>query len=94
MDLAFDRPSAGAWYVLKSEYNFLIHEASARGASTDTPLAADCDGDGLTDYAVLQRGIWKGLLSTSGFTTNLTVSQGARRRTYCSAYFCCGRRRG
>lgn len=58
-DLAVWRPSSGMWYVLggvpgSSQTSFQF------GASTDTPVPGDFDGDGKTDFAVFREstGVW------------------------------------
>ena len=46
------RPSTGTWYVRYSSANFTTGGSTAFGASGDTPVPADYDGDGRTDLAV------------------------------------------
>jgi hypothetical protein len=49
-DITVFRPSNGVWYSLNSSNNDF--RAFQFGSSGDTPVAADYDGDGLSDYAV------------------------------------------
>jgi hypothetical protein len=46
------RPQFGTWFVLKSSANYTQYVAYGWGASDDTPVPADYDGDGQTDVAV------------------------------------------
>ena len=46
------RPSTGTWYVRYSSTTFTTGASTAFGASGDTPVAADYDGDGRSDLAV------------------------------------------
>ncbi|HLM60464.1 MAG TPA: VCBS repeat-containing protein, partial [Pyrinomonadaceae bacterium] len=66
-DIAVFRPSAGTWYLLRSNLGFT---AAAFGTGTDQPAPADYDGDGKTDIAVFRpsMGTWYLQRTQSGFT--------------------------
>lgn len=78
VDFAFFRPSNGTWNILWSArlfqpasslaQDYHYSDAFAHGASTDTPLHGDYDGDGKADLAVFtpSTGIWSIRLSKTG----------------------------
>jgi hypothetical protein len=65
-DLAVFRPSAGAWFVLKSSNSTL--QAVQWGQNGDLPATGDYDGDGLSDFAIFRpsNGGWFILRSKDG----------------------------
>ena len=62
-DIAVFRPSAGAWYLLRSSNNAFAGQNFGLGTDLITP--ADYDGDGLTDIAVFRDGNWYRLNSSN-----------------------------
>lgn len=80
MDLAVFRKSTGTWLIKNSRDGAIT--AKVWGLGTDTPVAADHDGDGKTDLAV-----WRGaetnlliLRSSDGQTQ--TISWGTSEAPY------------
>jgi hypothetical protein len=67
-DVSVFRPSDGTWYSLQSSTKQM--NAVQFGANGDTPVPADYDGDGVTDYAVVrntaQGKVWYFLYSATG----------------------------
>lgn len=63
-DLSVYRPSAGGWYLLRSQLGFT---GVGFGVSTDRIAPADYDGDGRTDVAVYRpsAGVWYILRSSN-----------------------------
>jgi hypothetical protein len=65
-DVAFWRPSTGAWFILRSEdFSFFSFPL---GISTDIPAPGDYDGDGRFDAAVFRssQATWFVQRSTAG----------------------------
>jgi hypothetical protein len=64
-DISVFRPSAGAWYLLRSQAGFT---GVGFGVATDRIIPADYDGDGKTDIAVYRPadGAWYILNSSNG----------------------------
>ncbi len=77
-DFAVYRPSAGAWFILRSSTNFVSGSGYNWGQSTDSPVAGDFDGDGKTDIAVYRgsTGEWFILKSSTGFTSGVGYQWG------------------
>ncbi len=67
-DIVLFRPSDGNWYYSPSSTG-----SAARGVhfgeAGDIPIAADYDGDSVTDQAVYRNGQWYVLGSTAGFSS-------------------------
>jgi hypothetical protein len=64
-DVAIFRPSNGTWYYSPSSSGG--SRAIQFGQAGDIPVAADYDGDGVTDAAVYRGGTWYVLGSSRGF---------------------------
>ena len=67
VDIAFFRPSANSWYVLRSEDNSFYGFPFA--SPGDIPMPADFDGDGKADPAVYHFGDWYILRSSDSGVT-------------------------
>ncbi len=65
-DLSIFRPSDGTWWYSASGSGGQ-YRAQAFGVATDRPVAADYDGDGITDLAVYRGGQWHVLGSATGY---------------------------
>lgn len=65
-DVAVYRPSTGTWYVADPAGGLT---AKNLGSSSDTPISADYDGDGKSDYAVFRDGTWTISRSSDGGTS-------------------------
>ncbi len=65
-DVAVFRPSDGTWYY--SSYSGGPTYSVRFGQAGDRPVAADFDGDGITDPAVYRNGQWFVLGSSAGFS--------------------------
>jgi uncharacterized protein YkwD len=63
-NVAVFRPSDGTWYIQRADGSFY---GQPFGVSGDIPVAADYDGDGLTDVAVYRGGSWYRQRSGAGF---------------------------
>jgi hypothetical protein len=65
-DVAFWRPSTGAWFILRSENGSFY--SVPFGISTDIPAPGDYDGDGKFDTAVFRpsQATWYIQRSTAG----------------------------
>jgi hypothetical protein len=61
------RPGSRTWYIRESTTNFATFKSYQWGASGDTPVPADYDGDALIDIATYRpsTGFWYILLSTA-----------------------------
>jgi glucose/arabinose dehydrogenase len=82
-DLAFFRPSTGAWWVRLSAVNFTTFMAHEWGVATDLPTPGDYDGDGRTDLAFYRpgTGVWWLALSSTNFSTFLSYQWGSNTDT-------------
>jgi hypothetical protein len=81
-DYSVWRPQTGIWYVLRSSDKTLLTQKwgmqpvappqTISFLSTDEPVAADYDGDGITDFAVWRpdTGVWYILKSSENFSQN------------------------
>ncbi len=61
-DISVFRPSNGAWYLARSRSGFIGFQFGQQG---DKIVAADYDGDGMTDAAVYRSGVWYRLMSST-----------------------------
>jgi hypothetical protein len=70
-DLALYRPSTGTWHLFlsKTQTPMAVHW----GGPEDRPVALDHDGDGKADLAVVRDGGYAILLSSTNYTTSVTV---------------------
>jgi len=77
-DLSLYRPSAGAWYILKSNASYTTYIGQTWGNSTDKPVTGDFDGDGKADMAIFRpsTGTWYVLLSSTNNTTYVSQTWG------------------
>jgi hypothetical protein len=77
--MAVYRPSTGAWIATNSSTKLPTYFTNVWGASTDTPVPGDFDGDGKADLAVFRpsTGTWYILKSSTGFTSWLAPTWGA-----------------
>jgi glucose/arabinose dehydrogenase len=63
-DVAVWRPGTGSWIISQSANGAKV--VQQWGSSTDTPVPADYDGDGRTDFALFNNGAWNILKSSNG----------------------------
>lgn len=81
-DFAIYRPSAGAWWVLKSSGSYATYAHFAWGleAAGDMPTPADFDGDGKVDPAFWRpaTGTWWVLRSGSAYRDFASIQWGSR----------------
>ena len=61
-DISVFRPSTGSWYLARSTAGFIGFQFGQMG---DKTVAADYDGDGITDAAVYRGGVWYRLKSST-----------------------------
>lgn len=61
-DISLFRPSNGAWYLSRSTAGFIGIQFGQAG---DRPVAADYDGDGMSDPAIYRNGVWYRLFSAT-----------------------------
>jgi hypothetical protein len=69
-DLAVWRPSTGTWYVITGAG----WTTQSWGASTDSPVPGDYDGDGKTDFSVFRpsTNVWYVVYSSTGGNTSFS----------------------
>jgi hypothetical protein len=72
-DLAVYRPSTGRWRVLLSSTNQQTSLDIQWGDADDRPMPIDYDNDGRADLALPRLGGFDILLSSSNYTTSITV---------------------
>jgi hypothetical protein len=72
-DLAVYRPSTGRWRVLLSSTNMQTSLDIQWGDADDRPMPIDYDNDGRADLALPRFGGFDILLSTSNYTTSISV---------------------
>jgi hypothetical protein len=70
-DLALYRPSTGTWHLFLSHTQTPV--AVHWGGPDDRPVTLDHDGDGKADLAVIRGAGYAILLSSSNYTTSVTV---------------------
>ena len=70
-DLAFYRPSTGAWHLWLSSTR--IQRSVQWGGPDDQPITVDHDGDGKADLALVRNGRYEILLSRTNYWTGVTV---------------------
>ncbi len=66
-DLTIYRPSTGLWWFAPSSTGGIGFRSIRFGIAGDIPVAADYDGDGMSDAAVYRNGVWYVLGSTGGY---------------------------
>jgi hypothetical protein len=73
------RPSSGVWFILQSSSNFMVFTMRQWGASADTVVPGDYDGDGKTDLAVFRPSTRTChlLYSNANYTTSASYPWGA-----------------
>src|SRR5262249_23697926 len=77
-DLAFYRPSTGAWHVLTSSSDFtstIVRTLTAVGI----PVAGDYDGDGLADFALYDSATGTWFIQPAARTAATATSAGCSR---------------
>jgi hypothetical protein len=72
-DIAVYRPSTGTWHVLLSSTNNQSGLEVRWGNANDRPMALDYDNDGRADLALPRFGGMDILLSSTNYTTSVTV---------------------
>ena len=72
-DLALYRPSTGRWYVLLSSTGMQTSLDIQWGDANDRPMPIDYDNDGRADLALPRFGGFEILLSSSNYTSSVTV---------------------
>lgn len=72
-DIAVYRPAIGTWHVLLSTTNMQSSLDVQWGNANDRPVPIDYDGDGKADLALPRFGGFEILLSSTNYTTSVTV---------------------
>jgi hypothetical protein len=72
-DPAAYRPSNGIWYILLSTKNLQDRREVEWGTATDRPLPIDVDNDGRADLALVRPDGFEVLLSSTNYTTRITI---------------------